>query len=214
MGLFNNSIMMGSSGQGGYTIKRSVRFDKVDDDQAFDWTPSSSGDRKTWTFSCWHRRSKLHSGAMLLAATSGSLKFYFRFLYDRLDLLRWNGSSAAFQVTTSRRFRDTSSWYHIVLAFDTTQATASNRVKFYVNGDAAETSFATSNYPNQNTDWHVSQSGYEQSIGFNALDGYMAEVNFIDGQALDGSHFGETDETTGQWIPKNLKAYMEIMVIS
>ena len=196
---------MGSSGATGYTIDRSVRFDKVDDDQSFDWTPSSDGNRKTWTFSCWNRRSTTNSGSMLLTATSGSLKFYFRFLNHQLDLLRWNGSSSAFKVTTNRYFRDNSSWYHIVLAFDTTQATASNRVKFYINGGAAETSFASSNYPSQDSDWHVSQSGYEQSIGFHALDGYMAEVNFIDGQALDGSHFGETDETTGQWIPKKFE---------
>lgn len=196
-----NPLLFGGAAKG-YEIERSVRFDKDTDDQSFDWTPSSDGNRKTWTFSCWLKRSKLPSGSTVLSARSGSLLMYIRFLSDKFDFLRWNGASAAWQLQTNRLFRDTSSWYHLVVAFDTTQATASNRIKVYVNGGAAETSFAVANYPNQNTDWHVNQSGYEQSIGYHSFDGYITEVNFIDGQALDGSHFGETDSDTGQWIPK------------
>ena len=201
MSLFNNSQMMGASNPSGYEIERSVRFDKTITDQAFDWTPSSDGNRKTWTFSCWLKRTKLPSGSTILSARLNTLMIYIRFLYDQFDMLRWNGASAAWQLRTNRYFRDTASWYHIVVAFDTTQGTASNRIKLYVNG-SQETSFEIANYPNQNTDWHVNQSGYEQSIGYGSFDGYITEVNFIDGQALDASNFGETDSDTGQWIPK------------
>ena len=203
--MFDTLTRMGASAAGAYEIERSVRFDKTITDQSFDWTPSSDGNRKTWTLSCWLKRTKLPSGSTILSTVSGSLRIYIRFLYDQFDMLRWNGSSAAWQLRTDRLFRDTGSWYHIVVAFDTTQATASNRIKLYVNGGAAETSLDIANYPNQNTDWHVSQSGHEQSIGFGAFDGYITEVNFIDGQALDGSHFGETDSDTGQWIPKEFE---------
>jgi len=107
---------------------------------------------------------------------------------------------------TTQVFRDASSWYHLVLAFDSTQATASNRVKIYVNGSQV-TAFAISADPSLNYNSIVNTTT-AHSIGRVALptgyyfDGYMAEVNFIDGQAFTPSSFGETDSVTGAWLPK------------
>jgi hypothetical protein len=105
---------------------------------------------------------------------------------------------------TTQVFRDPSAWYHIVVAIDTTQATAANRVKLYVNGEQV-TSLSTT-YPALNADMPINNTlphalnGYIVS-GIQYLDGYLTEVNFVDGQALTPSDFGETNEDTGVWQP-------------
>lgn len=117
-------------------------------------------------------------------------------------------SSATFQLITNRLFRDSSAYYHIVIAFDTTQGTSSNRVKLYVNG-VQETSFSTETYPSQNTNVAIN-SNIAQYIGRRNratdqyFDGYLAEMVFIDGQQLDPTSFGEFDTTTGIWKPKKI----------
>jgi hypothetical protein len=108
------------------------------------------------------------------------------------------------QVAPTMVFRDLSAWYHLCVAIDTTQATASNRVKFYVNGTQV-TAFSTASYPSQNADTNVNRAS-EHVIGQIAsggyFSGYLADIYFIDGQALDPTSFTETDATTGQLIPK------------
>jgi hypothetical protein len=111
-------------------------------------------------------------------------------------------------LTTNRVFRDPSAWYHIVVAFDTTQGTDSNRIKLYING-VQETSFSTATYPSQNTDLRFNTSGQVFNIGrrgdsVNLLDGYLAETVFIDGQQLTPTSFGEFDEDSGIWKPKDV----------
>ena len=106
-------------------------------------------------------------------------------------------------LRTSQVFRDPAAWYHIVVAVDTTQAAASDRVKLYVNGSQV-TSFSTATYPSQNFETRVS-NGHSEQVGAEAtsysyIDGYLAEVNFIDGTQLTPSSFGETKN--GVWIPK------------
>jgi hypothetical protein len=107
--------------------------------------------------------------------------------------------------TTTQVFRDPSAWYHFVVAFDTTQATPSNRVKIYVNG-AQISNFGTTNDPTLSTDYAINQSAVHNLAktygGYGYFDGYLAEVNFIDGQALDPTSFGAYDTTTGVWGPK------------
>jgi len=109
---------------------------------------------------------------------------------------------------TSAAFRDPSAWYHIVVAIDTTNATAGDRIKIYVNGTQV-TSFVTSNNPTLNQTMGMNNASTAQRLGLDApassayhYDGYMAEVNFIDGQALTPSSFGQTDSATGVWVPK------------
>jgi hypothetical protein len=107
-------------------------------------------------------------------------------------------------LVTTPVYRDVSAWYHVVVAVDTTQATSSNRVKLYVNG-VQVTSFDNEIYPSLNFDTAVNNTvahyiGDHPALGY-YYDGYMAEVNLIDGQQLDHTDFGEFDEDSGIWKP-------------
>ena len=176
-------------------------------------TIASSGNNKILTNSVWVKRGSL--GAQALNQYNGDpgtlnyvdvLEFnssnQLRFFVNRLGTLE-------IDYVTNRLFRDVSAWYHIVLVVDTTQATASDRVKLYVNG-VQETSFATStapslNFTNQfNNAGSVISPGVQYSTGFNQkyFDGSMAHFHAIDGLAYDADTFGETDATTGIWKPK------------
>tara|TARA_B000000475_G_scaffold26261_1_gene20499 strand:- start:3553 stop:4857 length:1305 start_codon:yes stop_codon:yes gene_type:complete len=117
------------------------------------------------------------------------------------------GNSTEIGLKTNRFLRDTSGWYHIVIAFDTTQSTASNRVKLYING-VQETSFASSTYPSQNYVIKYMSSTSTSYIGNGGggsnnyyYNGLITHVNFVDGTALTPTSFGESD-SNGVWIPK------------
>ncbi len=164
----------------------------------------TTGNKKTWTFSAWIKRG------FLSGATQGLISAYtsdydgIHFYNTNAFRIYFNGTVGG-QIITNRLFRDVSAWYHIVVAVDTTQATASDRVKVYVNG-VQETSFSTSNYPSQNYDTHFNvantlELGRNEGGNF-YFDGQMAHVHFIDGTAYDADTFGETDSTTGIWKPK------------
>jgi hypothetical protein len=109
------------------------------------------------------------------------------------------------EVVTNALFRDKAAWYHIVVAIDTTQGTDTNRIKVYIN--SVQQTFSSANYPNQNVDGHFNNAVVHK-IGRQAaltryFDGYMAEINFIDGLALGPTHFGTSDPAAGngQWVP-------------
>jgi len=188
---------------GGSAIERSLRF--TDGDTTYlNRTPSSDGNRKTFTISFWVKRSKL-GDVRLITCHSGNSdtgNFELDFVSDAFRYLAW---STAFR-TTSRLFRDTSAWYHIVTAIDTTDSTADDRIKIYVNG-VQETSFSSSTNPSQNSDTGFNQAsttriGLASNGTSGPFGGYMTEINFIDGIALDASYFGFTDSQTGIWMPK------------
>jgi len=164
-------------------------------------TPSSSGNRKTFTFSFWVKRSGLGYSTFYSQYNSSSNNLNSAFYFNNDDRLNfWNYNSVyTVNVETNRVFRDTNAWYHIVLSVDTTQATASNRVKLYVNG-VQETSFAESTYPSQNLDLFVNENKTQQigifryaSSDYYFFNGSMSHVHFIDGTAYDASAFGEYD---------------------
>jgi hypothetical protein len=138
----------------------------------------TSGNRKTWTFSAWLKRTGSISGTNTQNILYAGVYSIIRFENERLEYLDYDGSSTALK-NTSALLRDTNAWYHIVVSVDFTQATADNRVKFYINGEQ-QTSFSTNNVKAQNYDTKY----------------------FIDGTAYDASTFGETDATTGIWKPK------------
>ena len=184
---------------------QSLRFD--DGSSAYlTRTPSSAGNRKTWTWSCWIKRTNLGSNSIFEGGTASnnSLGLQFDNSSKSLQFFVYDGSSVTVDVKTTQVFRDVSAWYHIVIAFDTTQGTASNRVKLYVNGSQI-TDLATTTYPSENTDFNINNTNAHQ-IGrsvfgsSNHFDGYMTEVNFVDGTALAPSSFGETKN--GVWIAK------------
>ncbi len=190
---------------GGYTIQRSLRF-RASASAYLNRTPASAGNRTTWTWSGWVKRGTLNSSGSVAyplfavpTGTTDSTWFEFRFLSDFLYV---GGYSTNWRVTT-QVFRDPSAWYHIVLAVDTTQATANNRIRLYVNGSEV-TTFTTLNNPTQNASLGINQASATY-IGFSNsqyFDGYLTEINFIDGQALTPSSFGETDTLTGVWTAK------------
>ena len=205
MSLFNNSIMMGSSAAGAYEIERSLRFNNDADTATLTRTFSSAGNRKTWTFSCWVKRGLLNGDRVIFnGGGSGSPNTTIRFDNDNsFNIFEYN-SGYTYRLHTNRLFRDLSAWYHIVVTLDTTQGTADNRIKLYVNG-VQETSFANRTNPSQDTDYTLNNN-IAHTIGNNAasnyFSGYLAEIHFVDGTALDASSFGKTDAETDQWIPK------------
>ena len=152
------------------------------------------------TFSLWVKRSVLGGTEALMGFhTNDGDRGNFVFEVDKLEVRMFDTSM---QLTTNSLFRDVSAWYHIVLAVDTTQGTASDRVKFYVNG-VQETSFATSSYPSQNSTFGFNKSGIVLKIGQKGqqndyFDGSMSHINFVDGTAYDASAFGEYD-ANGVW---------------
>jgi len=142
-------------------------------------------------------------------APTGTNGVYLGFVSDQLLFGDYGASAWDWNVLSSSLYRDTSAWYHVVAQYDTTQATASERVKLYVNGVRLTAFDGASTYPTpQNVDGRFNQASVETAIGrlgtYNGdyFSGYIAEVNFIDGQALTPSSFGYTDSTTGSWMPK------------
>jgi hypothetical protein len=208
MAHFHDNSLIGASGQGGYQISRSLRFNSADS-AYLNRTPASAGDRKTWTFSFWIKRTTLGTDQDILDVLSGSAgnpRGYIQFTASDTFDVQFNSSGSSWDttVTTTAVFRDVSSWYHFVVALDATQGTASNRLKVYVNGSQI-TAFSSSTYP-ANTNQPINNN-VEHRIGYAyngvaAINGYLTEINFIDGQALTPSSFGETDTITGVWKPK------------
>ena len=201
-----------------YEVANSCRFND-DDSPRLSKTPGD-GSRRKFTFSAWIKRGNLTGSNMCIfspghkSSSAGN---------DRLDIsfhstngLRITqavgGLHSSLDVRSSQLFRDVSAWFHIVVAVDTEQSTASDRVKMYSNGTQI-TDFATSTYPSLNADLkanNYSAVAYDFSVGgFTELgffDGYMTEVFFIDGQQLAPSSFGEYNEDSPTiWQPKDCK---------
>ena len=203
MSIIGSNILAGASGQGGgYTIENSLRF-RSSASAYLSRTPASAGNRKTWTWSGWVKRGSVTTRTALFGfGSQGTV--YINSTPADIEIVAGGGTSI--YLVTRALYRDPSAWYHIVIAFDTTQATAANRVKLYVNG-VQVTSFSSSTYPSQNfnTDWNNTVAQYIGARGDDGLsaywDGYMTEVHNIDGQALDASAFGEYNEDTGVWQP-------------
>ena len=190
------------------TIANSCIFD--DGDSAYiQRTPSSETNRDTWTLSYWVKRGV--TGQKVIFQHGADQNNCVNHMFDsnnRLNYQMTNSGSYTDSLITNMTFEDTSKWYHIVLAVDTTQSTEAYRVRMYVDGDEI-TSWNTANYPAQNVDTDMNTTtafriGGQVSGSLIGFDGYLAEVNFIDGQQLTPSTFGLTDTSTGRWIPKTL----------
>jgi len=190
----------------GYDVANSCRFDDGSSDY-LDRTPASTGNDKIATFSAWIKRgSDLTNQKNIFTSFPATERTQLFFTSSStLQIQSYSSSVATMNVETNRVFRDVNAWYHIVVAMDSTQATASDRVKIYVNG-VQETSFAQSSYISQNTTLSFNTASrpfylgtYDTSTLF--FDGYMAEVCWIDGTQLDPTSFGETDEDSGIWKP-------------
>jgi hypothetical protein len=197
-----------ANGSSGYNLTNSLRF-RSSASAYLSRTPASAGNRQKFTWSGWVKRGGIDSATNYTLFSSGTTATdydTFRFLANSINLELKVASSFVCSLTTTAVYRDPSSWYHIVLSVDTTQATASNRVIMYVNGSQI-TSFSSTTYPSLNQNFYIdsTSTNYTGVLNFSGftqyLDGYLAEVNFIDGQQLTPSSFGSTNATTGVWQP-------------
>ncbi len=205
MEVLQRTANRGSISTGGHEIDNSCKFE-ADNTEKIQSAESDAGNRKTWTFSIWCKRTELGSGNFALWSIGDS---FIGFEADKLMVsLQYSGSSD-FRFKTNRLFRDTSAFYHIVVAVDTTQGTDTNRLKIYVNG-VQETSFSSTGagYPSQNFDTgFVIGSNTDHPIGNSAggdagFCGYLSEILFIDTLQKAPTDFGEFDDDSGIWIPK------------
>jgi hypothetical protein len=202
-GSANPLLLASAAAAGGYQIERSLRFNSADS-AYLSRTPASSSNRTTWTWAGWVKRSAVSSGNQrFFGIFQGGVVQEF-FVFNSGDTLRIAVIQETKGFTTTQVFRDPSAWYHIVVVLDTPQATASDRLKLYVNGTQV-TTFSSTDYPVQNSPGDINNT-YPHFIsnggGGEYFNGYMADIHFIDGQALTPSSFTEVSATTGQLIPK------------
>jgi len=198
----------------GFNVANSLRFNEGSSD-SLEYTQSTPTNGKKFTISVWTKfmEHPLGNGQEIIAGgTDGSNETFLRYNnQEKIQFRHEHSSDTNWHVQTNKILRDPSAWYHIVTAVDTTQGTASNRIKLYING-VQETSFATENYPAQNEETFLNKASATVKIGQQAyansawFSGYMAEFCFIDGQQLAPTSFGEFDEDSGIWKPKSVSA--------
>lgn len=185
-------------------LARSLRFNPGD--VTYLNRTAASGNRRIWTWSGWVKLTGISDYYVLFAAYANGQNTT-RILINndsKLHFLSFVNDAYTVQLITTQVFRDPGAWSHFVFALDTTQATAANRVRIYYNGSEI-TSFTTSTYPSQNLEPWINNAnthniGSESTWGI--FNGYMTDINFIDGQALTPTSFAKTNAETGQWIPK------------
>ena len=206
---FFDPIRIGAAGAADttYTVDRSLRINN-DDSAYLSKTLSSDGNRTTMTLSVWLKRGNF--GEMMILDAYENDANRTRLMIDAGNRMQFvtRLSGNDHQLITTGIQRDPSAWYHFVWAIDTTDSTASNRVKMYINGEQ-QTDFVSTSYPDQNEAMLINKDVLhtigigQDSAGLEVpFDGYLAEINFIDGFQYDPSYFGETNVTTGQWNPK------------
>ena len=183
----------------GYTVANSCRFQDSDSAE-MSRAIASTGSNTTWTVSAWVKRVELGQSSPIFGTGDGNADNDARMVFfdaaDAIECSYYNGGYT-YEVTTNRVFRDISAWYHICILFDSTQGTAANRIKIYVNG-TQETSFATSSYPSEDAAFNfgnTSYTHYVNDMGGRNIRGshYIAELVYIDGTASAVTNFGEFD---------------------
>jgi hypothetical protein len=193
----------------GYVIPASLRFNSAAS-ALLSRTPSAAGNRQTWTLSFWVKRTRVGVASFMFTANAVAGQWGPYLMFTAADQIYFGNDSSSSGAglyctnTTSQAFRDTSSWYHLVWRTDTTQSTAANRFRLYVNG-AQVTAFAGTGFPNQNDNLDVGNTvlhrfGAARAGEFSDL--YLSEIYLIDGQSLDAAAFGQLDTNSGQWIPR------------
>jgi hypothetical protein len=209
MSLTNSPFWMAQTGGASfydYEIENSFRLDK-DSDHYLSRTPASAGNRQKWTLSWWMKRGKIYDGQTLFAWGNFSQNFIFTISGyagdNSFDYYDYDNGTDRSSVSWSYKVRDPSAWYHMVLRVDTTEGTASNRIRLYINNQQASDSGGRTNYPSQNISMFANNNTptyIAHDFYGGRGDGYYADVNFIDGQSLDPTSFAETK--SGVWVPK------------
>ena len=215
--VFQNDILAGSSGASGtstavHTIDQSIRFN--DDDSAYmHRTPSSAGNRRTFTYSFWFKLGDMATTQRMFLSVRNSDTTRDNLIFNqgssgdyRIYLDARVSGSAHTVLEPTRALRDPSAFYHFVLTVDTTNAVSNERVKMYING-IRETTFTNETYPSLNQEFRINNTDkhsigrFEFSSPSGYFDGYMAEIHLLDGYAYDPSFFGEFNDS-GIWIAK------------
>ena len=206
----NSFLYPGAKVTPAYEVANSLRFNKASSDY-LTRTPSGTGNRRTWTFSAWVKRSKIHSVGDQIFQQSHSEGNYMK-VYFYANKIYWRGQTSeanSAYIVTNRLFRDVGAWMHIVARFDSTNSTAGDRMRLYING-VEETSFSTDINPSLNYDSFANTTnaidvGRDNVNATSYFDGYMAEVCMVDGQSLGPTSFGEFDEDSPTiWKPKDV----------
>ena len=185
------------------TFDNSARWNRADSPY-LSKTFSSAGNRDKWTFSCWVKKCKTGVEQRLLTTSdNSSFDDNIRFNSDDTFNVICNNATV---LKTNRVFRDTSAFYYISVVWDSGNSTSGDRCKLFVNG-VRETSFSTESYPSQNQDSYINNNTAHYigvtnaTANSNHLDGYLTEVIFVDGQALDATSFGAFNPVTNIWEP-------------
>jgi hypothetical protein len=203
-GSINPLLLTSAAAAGGFQVSRSLRFNSADS-AYLNRTPGTAGNRRTWTWSGWVKRSAFAQQNLFRGGTTINDTQYLVIDFTSNHELRLSSATTNYLITT-QVFRDPSAWYHIVFVFDVTQGTNTNKAKFYVNGVEITTYSTDARGSLSNQDYGVNQVqahviGGEPISSGRYLDGYLANIHFIDGQALTPSSFTEVSATTGQLIP-------------
>jgi len=208
MAKYTGHTITSDSALGGMVIERSLRFNRADSAHLTYTPASASSDRTKITISVWVKKCGINEGEYSIfhgGTTSNDrsqLRFYTSSGFDNISWAARVGGSWILELYTTAKFRDPSSWYHIVARCDTTNGTAN----IYVNGEDQDLSTSVKPSGSQsltffnNVEHQIGERGYDGSGTY--MNGYMAEMNVIQGQALDPSYFGFTDTQTGIWMPK------------
>ena len=180
-----------------YSVANSCLFNRADGPNMTK-TPGSSGNLRKWTWSCWVKRGTISNGSQTMFNAGSSSNTQIRFdSDDTINFYQYSSSYTA-RLATNAKYRDPSAWMHVVAHWDTDNSTAGDRMKLFVNGTEV-TSFAADVNPALNLDSYWNASGTAMYVGDKGdgaeeMDGYLAEVVFIDGQNLAPTSFGEFDE--------------------
>ena len=216
MAIFNNSIIPAAAAAADDVVTKSLRFDRASSSKLTRTFGTPTSQRRV-TISWWMKLAEQGDGSTSYCAVISTGSDYQNYTAVKLDGGTTNpitfeevaGGAYESNRSTSRAFRDMGAWVHCVHVIDTTDSTADDRSKLYINGARYEGPFGTSyaTYTlNYDTNW--SASGEEIGIGLDIatagpyFGGYLADIHYIDGQALTPSSFAEEDATTGQWKPK------------
>ena len=204
--------LISASGGKAYEIDQSLMFDRGNGAYLLrDDALITDGNKRTFTFATWFKKVQVGTNDILFNVRNGGGNELFMIYIPGSEQTMWifqkraSDSAVIWYLEPTQKLRDVGAWYHFVIAVDTTQSTASDRVKLYINGTQVTSFTGSSSYPDQNLDTPCNNDSFDHQIGYSgsaSLDGYMAETYLIDGTAQAASAFGETDAVTGAWIPK------------
>lgn len=206
--IVGSNILAGASGQGGgYLLQRSVRL-RSSASAYFNRTLTTPTNNLKWTWSAWVKRGTLGTNNAVFYGGDGSSNNFAGILFTSSDTIQFaqiNSGTYNVQMATSAVFRDPSAWYHVVIVYDSANSTSTDGVQIYINGVRQTVTYTTGPFaPNTASKINSALGHYLGKIDYAAVyfDAYTTEFNFIDGQALTPTSFGEYNTITGVWQPK------------